>query len=226
MANTPLAPTAATETSRFVDATGACMSTTIEWGIANYDRSLLRTLRQHLRQSVLGPTVGVHQLPTRAGRPPRPADRILGGDVVRRPSSAFWHVLVTGGRDWDYPFVVYGALHDQLVEHGHIVVVHGDCPTGADFEARRWAMRNILTGMRRGEAIVGHEAYPAYWDELGKSAGPIRNKYMVDLGADICLAFPTPASRGTISCMDLATAAGIPVLNYGTPREGYENAVQ
>jgi hypothetical protein len=143
--------------------------------------------------------------------------------MSRRPKSAFWHVLITGSREWDYPFVVYGALHDQLVEHGRIVVVHGDCPTGADRDARDWATRNILTGMRKGEAIVGHEAYPAYWTELGKSAGPIRNKDMVDLGADICLAFPTPSSRGTISCMDLASAAGIHVVNYGTPREGYEN---
>jgi hypothetical protein len=146
-----------------------------------------------------------------------------GSDIVRASSSAFRHVLVTGSREWDYPFVVFRALHEQLEEAGSIVVVHGDCPTGADAYAREWAQRNILTGMRKGEARVGHEAYPAYWDELGKSAGPIRNRYMVQLGADICLAFPTPSSRGTISCMDLAAAAGIPILNYGTPREGFNN---
>lgn len=141
--------------------------------------------------------------------------------MTRRSPSAFWRVLVTGSRQWDYPFVVFKALHDQLVEHGALIVVHGDCPSGADMYARQWATMNILTCMRKGEAYIGHEAYPAYWNELGKSAGPIRNKYMVELGADICLAFPTPTSRGTISCMDLAAAAGIPIVNYGTPRENF-----
>jgi hypothetical protein len=150
----------------------------------------------------------------------------IGIHQVRKSASAFTYVLVTGSREWDYPFVVYRALHDQLEEHGAIVVIHGDCPTGADAYAREWAERNILTGMRKGEARVGHEPYPAPWNELGKSAGPIRNKYMVQLGADICLAFPTPSSRGTISCMDLAAAAGIPILNYGTPREGFNNVGQ
>lgn len=130
-----------------------------------------------------------------------------------------FRVLVTGGRDWCDAIAVQQALRHRLIEHGSIAVVHGDCPTGADLFARKWAEEAILYGMHRGDARVGHERYPAPWDEMNKSAGPIRNKYMVQLGADICLAFPTVNSRGTISCMDLAAAAGIPVVNLGAPRQ-------
>lgn len=129
-------------------------------------------------------------------------------------------VLITGSREWLTTDMISLALAMELESFPTITVVHGDCPSGADLYARRWAEERILTDMRQGVATVRHEAYPAYWDELGKSAGPIRNKYMVDLGADVCLAFPTPSSRGTISCMKLAQAAGIEVVNLGTLPEG------
>lgn len=57
-------------------------------------------------------------------------------------------------------------------------------------------------------------------------AGLVRNQLMVDLGADICLAFPLPGSRGTWDCMGRAEAAGIKVINLGSkpgepkPRRG------
>lgn len=129
--------------------------------------------------------------------------------------SDFWRVLVTGSREWADRSMIHEVLDDKLFEHEFITVIHGDCPTGADLHARGWAEESILADMRRGEARVRHEAYPAFWDELGKSAGPIRNKYMVMLDADECIAFPTASSRGTVSCMKLAQAAGIPVINYG-----------
>lgn len=138
-------------------------------------------------------------------------------------------VLITGSRDWLGPPDVIGRALDKQLADWNLTVIHGDCPDqpgngrSVDQLAREWAERAILFGMRSGNTIVRHERYPAYWNELGKSAGPIRNRYMVQLGADICLAFPTPSSRGTISCMDLAAAAGIPILNYGTPREGFNN---
>lgn len=128
-----------------------------------------------------------------------------------------WHrILVTGSREWDEPTAVYIALHERLMEHGRITVVHGDCPTGADRHARQWAEARILEGMRLGEAYIRHEAYPAPWEEFDKSAGPMRNKYMTQLEADECLAFPTPSSRGTVSCMKFAQGAGIPIDMLGT----------
>lgn len=55
-----------------------------------------------------------------------------------------------------------------------------------------------------------------FWTKYGRAAGPIRNKEMVRLGADLCLAFPDhpkgQGSRGTWGCIDLAHQAGIPIL--------------
>lgn len=129
-------------------------------------------------------------------------------------------VLVTGSREWIWDDDLYIALNGELEQYGAVTIVHGDCPTGADHLARMWAQANIKAGMRQGIAHVRHEAYPALWDDFDKAAGPIRNKYMVQLGADVCLAFPTPSSRGTISCMKLAQAAGIEVVNLGVLPEG------
>ena len=50
------------------------------------------------------------------------------------------------------------------------------------------------------------------WKNLGRKAGPLRNQKMVDLGADICIAFPQGESRGTRNCMKLADKAGIEVV--------------
>lgn len=86
---------------------------------------------------------------------------------------------------------------------GHIVVVHGACPTGADLIADRWA---------RSHGVLV-EAHPAMWGKHGRDAGPIRNGLMVDLGAAVCLGFPAGASRGTRDCMRRAVAAGIPTVD-------------
>jgi hypothetical protein len=56
------------------------------------------------------------------------------------------------------------------------------------------------------------EAFPAEWDRFGRRAGPVRNQLMVDHGADICLVFPLPDSRGTWDCVRRAKAAGIPLV--------------
>lgn len=131
-----------------------------------------------------------------------------------------WHrILITGSRDWRWSGDIDDALDERLIEHGNLAIVQGDCE-GADLMAKAWAQKQILRGMRQGEAYVRLESYPALWDEFDKAAGPIRNKYMVQLEADECLAFPLPSSRGTVGCMKLAQAAGIPVVDLGTLPEG------
>jgi hypothetical protein len=42
---------------------------------------------------------------------------------------------------------------------------------------------------------------------------------MVSLGADICLAFPQPGSKGTWDCARKAADAGIPVVLQTLPVE-------
>jgi hypothetical protein len=114
-------------------------------------------------------------------------------------------ILVTGSRDWADRLAVRSALYDLFEEHGTILVVHGDCPTGADLFASEWVGDNWQLGVRE-------EKHPADWRRHGRAAGPIRNRKMVAAGADLCLAFPLGASPGTRGCMAAARAAGIPVI--------------
>ncbi len=126
-------------------------------------------------------------------------------------------ILVTGSRDWSDFHRLQGVLKG-LAATEEVTLVHGDCPTGANHLAAEWAEK------------VGWnvEAHPAPWKELGKRAGFQRNKHMVDLGADICVAFLMPCrkpehtdqpphpSHGTDHCKNLAKQAGITVLEvYG-----------
>lgn len=91
-------------------------------------------------------------------------------------------------------------LHDAGFDR--IVLVHG-AARGADQLA-------AVVGKSMGFVLDPH---PAQWSVHGKAAGPIRNKEMVDLGADLMLAFPRGASRGTRGCMQLAAEAGIEIVN-------------
>jgi hypothetical protein len=113
-------------------------------------------------------------------------------------------ILVTGSRALDNPEVVFEKLYAEKDRVGanNLTVVHGHCPKGADFFASRWCAYF---------ADVKEEKYPAHWETHGKMAGPIRNKKMVDLGADIVYAFPRGEARGTMNCVWYAMKAGIPV---------------
>lgn len=121
-------------------------------------------------------------------------------------------VLVTGSREWSDETAVFDALVEQLNGDAdyHIVVVHGACPTGADYIAQTFCDRNAANKF----ALVEAEPHPADWSQ-GKKAGPLRNQQMVNLGADVCLAFPAASSRGTFDCMRRAAAADIPIMNFG-----------
>jgi len=117
-------------------------------------------------------------------------------------ADALARVLVTGSREWADSARIAEALASAKAYYGSIVVVHGDCPTGADRLAQEWA----------DSEGVPTERHPADWRAYGKAAGPVRNQEMVDLGAVVCLAFPLGTSRGTWDCMRRARRAGIAVI--------------
>jgi hypothetical protein len=117
-------------------------------------------------------------------------------------------ILVTGSREWtDWQLTSKALLDATLgVDWRKVTLVHGDCPSGLDRMADQLARSMGMTP----------EPHPADWDRHGRAAGPIRNQEMVDLGADICLAFFHPAAenRGTSDCAARAKRAGIPVKRY------------
>lgn len=138
-----------------------------------------------------------------------------------------YRVLVTGSRTWGDPDAVGRALGDAAraaagADRDRLVVVHGDCPAGADRFARNWARKAGTSGLP-----VAEEGHPADWARHGtRRAGFIRNAEMVAAGADVCLAFIAPCvavkcqdriphdSHGTADCLLRARSAGIPVRRY------------
>lgn len=118
-----------------------------------------------------------------------------------------YRILITGSRNWPDAGTVYPVLAASAT-HANVVVVHGGAP-GADSIAGWWVDDH--------PDLATQEVHPADWKKHGRAAGPIRNQEMVDSGADVCLAFPLGASRGTRDCMRRAAAAGIPVHNFGDP---------
>lgn len=117
-------------------------------------------------------------------------------------------ILITGSRNWSFVDGIGFAIIDHepgwnAGERLPCVIVHG-AARGADTIAANWAEKWQLNA----------EAHPADWKKHGKAAGPIRNQEMVDLGADVCLAFPTEGSIGTWDCVRRAKKAGIPVFVY------------
>jgi hypothetical protein len=143
-------------------------------------------------------------------------------------------ILITGSRRWTNAAAISEAIEGYLrtigawdewdgVPTDDVVIIHG-AASGADRLAHEWALRHgLLT-----------ERYPARWEECAPTcrpthrksrradgapycptAGHRRNQKMIDVGADVCLAFPIgTAWSGTRDCMRRAEAAGIPVASF------------
>ncbi|NUP15463.1 MAG: DUF2493 domain-containing protein [Streptomyces sp.] len=131
------------------------------------------------------------------------------GPVSDRP----YRVLVTGSRDWEDRAAIDDFLTSlaaaNVFHNRTTVVVHGACPTGADAIADDWARYHAARS-----PLVEFERHPANWSLNGKRAGFIRNARMVNLGADLCLAFIRNGSRGASHTAALAEQAGIPVRRF------------
>ena len=137
-------------------------------------------------------------------------------------------ILITGSREWKDPNVVQDAIFEWVYFNSpskeEIVVVHGDASRGADRMARDYA---------RACDWITEEAHPAVWNapcvetcapghrrtnrynrEYCPAAGMTRNQLMVDLGADVCLAFIHNDSPGATHTAGQAEKAGIPTVRY------------
>jgi hypothetical protein len=127
-------------------------------------------------------------------------------------------VLVSGDRHWNCADLARRVVTRLVERYGaDLIVVHGDA-RGVD-SAFAAACR------ARG---VAHEPHPARWDDVGKSAGPMRNQEMIAAGSDFVIAVHRNLaySRGTRDLVQRALATGIPVYlidrDDGEPRRIHE----
>lgn len=133
----------------------------------------------------------------------------LGEELDGRPRQLErrFRILITGSRDWASRELIAAAIAKANAslnpDNLPIVIVHGGCPTGADLIADGIAFAN--------EWDVERHAARWAWDG-GRRAGPVRNQRMAALGADVCLAFPRPGSRGTQSAIAAAQKNDIPTF--------------
>jgi len=111
-------------------------------------------------------------------------------------------VLITGSRRWTDPAVIRSAL--AQVWDPDAILVSGACPRGAD------ALCESCWTAWGGRV----ERHPADWTRHGRSAGFRRNAHIVDLGANVCLAFILDNSPGTSHTAALARQHGIPTRIY------------
>ena len=113
-------------------------------------------------------------------------------------------ILITGSRRWFDWNTFNDALNEATKGQSDIVIVHGDCLTGADSMAKDWALY---------QSVI-QEPHPAEWDRYGKRAGYVRNADMVKLGADLCLAFIKNGSPGATMTAEYAEKTGIKTIRY------------
>jgi hypothetical protein len=138
-------------------------------------------------------------------------------------------ILITGSRSWKDTDAAHRAL-DEMARaarqsgYSGVTVVHGGAK-GADTSAGVWAATRKHLGWP-----VDHEPHPvsgAEWRTRGNRAGHERNQRMVDLGADVCLAFINPCEKetcrkepkphgthGTTDCIERCEAEGIRVIPF------------
>ena len=144
----------------------------------------------------------------------------VGQEEARAGGAVLMYTLMTtGGRDmWDTDLVQ--AVFDVPIIRAHarsgsLLVKHGACPSGADLLVHWYCLGHD----------IGVEMFPADWDGLGRSAGPLRNFKMVASGCDLFISFP--GGRGTAHCTQAAVSAGLLVgaVSNGQGRQERERGV-
>lgn len=121
-------------------------------------------------------------------------------------------ILITGSRDWSNEFLIHNTLTSfhWMYAGDDITLVSGACRAGADPICERVA----------GELGWKVERHPADWSRWLNQAGYVRNTKMVNLGADLCVAFILDGSKGASMTADLAEKAGIETLRFKRYTDG------
>jgi hypothetical protein len=99
-------------------------------------------------------------------------------------------VIVTGGRNYKNEHLVRRVLKTLNPD----IVLFGDA-TGADEFAEKWS---------KDHRPNKHKRFDTDWDSYGRSAGPIRNREMIDYALSLDpwpLVVAFPGGRGTADCV-------------------------
>ena len=105
-----------------------------------------------------------------------------------------------GGRLFDDASYLNTELDKLNRDYGFKVLIEGGAK-GADRLAGAWADAHGIE----------HKRFPADWDNLGRKAGSIRNKQMLEEGKpDLVIAFP--GTSGTFNMCRQAEMAGVAVI--------------
>lgn len=139
---------------------------------------------------------------------------------------------VTGSRTYDDEQTIRAALDAVAFaaisgRYERLTVLLGAAKEGADALADRWVRDWHVPDLH-----VTAERHPARWAVEGKGAGMLRNRRMVQAGADLWLAFldlcrkrDCPqhlqhTSHGATHCAELARDAGMPLKVWHLGQEG------
>jgi hypothetical protein len=110
-------------------------------------------------------------------------------------------ILVSGSREFND--VEY--IEKCIANENPILIIHGNCPRGADRIADNYARKKGLPCIKMD----------ANWDYYNKAAGPIRNRWMLDFcNPDLVIAFPIKESKGTRDMITAANKKGVPTLVF------------
>jgi hypothetical protein len=126
-------------------------------------------------------------------------------------------VLVCGGRDYDSADACNWLHRFALIDIGERLgrtvrkvdaVIHGGA-SGADLGGAQW-------GEDEGVKVL---CFKADWKKHGKSAGPIRNRRMLQEGKpDVVIAFA--GGKGTADMVRQAEEFGVPVVFAAASKQG------
>ncbi len=133
-------------------------------------------------------------------------------------------ILVCGGRHFENYDLLKNIL-DKVLKSKNLTpkdveIVSGQCK-GADRLGERWAE----------ETKASVKIFPADWVKYKKSAGPIRNKQMIDyitcFSDKLVVAFVSPNSKGTKNTIKLAQKNNIPVITteYSKKEQNMKNKI-
>lgn len=122
------------------------------------------------------------------------------------PGTKPFRLLITGSRTWQDRERIRKALtkvHLKLGKDTPGTLIHGGTDGVDKMAAEIWEKLGRQTELHRPD-----------WDRYGKRAGLIRNKAMVDSGANLCLAFIRDESKGATMCAQIADKAEILTIIY------------